>query len=80
MLLPILLWAAGGAGGGIREPWRTRLLVAVYLAAQLYLLTPFAGVSIFALITIAATAIWLSGWQRAEVDPAGAAALPEAGG
>ena len=45
MVLPILLWAAGGTGQGIAEPWRTRLLVAAYLVAQLYLVTPPVGFS-----------------------------------
>jgi hypothetical protein len=64
MVLPLILWAAGGTGSGIAEPWRTRLLVAAYLAAQLYVLTPQVGVSIFAVITLSATAIWITGWQR----------------
>lgn len=70
MALPLILWAAGGTGAGIAEPWRTRLLVVAYLAAQLYVLTALAGVSVFAVITFFATAIWISGWQRQEVPPA----------
>jgi hypothetical protein len=69
MVLPIILWAAGGTGQGIAEPWRTRLLVAAYLAAQLYLLTPVAGFSVLAVIAFAATAIWITGWQRQEAAP-----------
>jgi hypothetical protein len=76
MVLPLLLWAAGGSGAGITEPWRTRLLVAAYLAAQLYVLTPFAGVSVFAVITFAATAMWLTGWQRLEASPGTPADVP----
>jgi hypothetical protein len=66
MLLPLLMWAAAGTGSGIAEPWRTRLLVGVYLLAQLYVLTPYAGISVYAAITFAATAIWITGWQRQE--------------
>jgi hypothetical protein len=69
MMLPLLLWAAGGTGAGIAEPWRTRLLVAAYLAAQLYVVTPMAGISVFAAMTFGATAIWLTGWQRQESVP-----------
>jgi hypothetical protein len=69
MMLPLLLWAAGGTGSGIAEPWRTRLLVAAYLAAQLYVVTPFAGISVFVGMTIGATAIWITGWHRQEAVP-----------
>jgi hypothetical protein len=68
MMLPLLLWAAGGAGSGIAEPWRTRLLVGAYLAAQLYVLTPFAGISVFVVMTLGATAIWITAWHRQEAD------------
>ncbi|HEU6439033.1 MAG TPA: glycosyltransferase family 87 protein, partial [Terriglobales bacterium] len=60
MVLPLILWAAGGTGAGIAEPWRTRLLVPAYLAAQLYVVTTLTGVSIFAVITLAAAAIWIT--------------------
>ena len=68
MMLPLLLWAAGGTGSGIAEPWRTRLLVGAYLAAQLYVLTPFAGISVFVVMTLGTTAIWITGWHRQEAD------------
>lgn len=64
MALPLLFWAAGGTGVGIAEPWRTRLLVAAYLIAQGYLVTPFIGVSVLSAITLGAAAIWITGWQR----------------
>jgi hypothetical protein len=79
MVLPLLLWAAGGTGSGIAEPWRTRLLVTAYLLAQLYILTPFAGVSVFAAITFGATAIWITGWQRLEGAPRTPADVPAGG-
>jgi hypothetical protein len=68
MVLPILMWAAAGTGTGLAEPWRTRLLVAAYLLAQLYVVTPFAGISVFVAITFGASAIWISGWQRQEAE------------
>jgi hypothetical protein len=64
MVLPMLLWAAGGNGSGLAEPWRTRLLVGVFVLAQLYIITPFLGVSVFAAVTFGATAIWITGWKR----------------
>jgi hypothetical protein len=76
MVLPLILWAAGGTGAGIAEPWRTRLLVPAYLAAQLYVLTPQVGISIFAVITLSATAIWITGWQRQEASPGSATDVP----
>jgi hypothetical protein len=69
MVLPILMWAAAGTGAGIAEPWRTRLLVTAYLLGQLYVLTPFAGISVFAAITFGATAIWITGWKRQDIEP-----------
>jgi hypothetical protein len=72
MVLPLILWAAGGTGAGIAEPWRRRLLVPAYLAVQLYVITVQAGVSIFAVISLAAVAIWITGWQRQEASPGSA--------
>src|SRR5450759_5477384 len=80
MVLPLILWAAGGTGAGIAEPWRTRLLVPAYLAAQLYVITTLAGVSIFAVITLAAAAIWITGWHRQEAVKAAPLPSPLAAG
>jgi hypothetical protein len=76
MVLPLILWAAGGTGAGIAEPWRTRLLVPAYLAAQFYVITTQAGVSIFAVITFAAAAIWITGWHRQEANPVSPTDVP----
>lgn len=76
LVLPIMLWAVGGTGARIAEPWRTRLLVAAYLTAQLYVLTPLAGVCIFLATTLIATAVWLTGWQRQEAAPVSPPAEP----
>jgi hypothetical protein len=69
MIVPLFMWSLGGTGAGLAEPWRTRLLVTAYLLAQLYVLTPFAGVSVFAAITFGATAIWITGWKRQDSEP-----------
>ena len=71
MVLPLLMWALAGTGAGIAEPWRTRLILTAYLLAQLYVLTPFVGVSVYAAITFGATAIWITGWKRQDAEPAG---------
>jgi hypothetical protein len=66
MVMPIIMWAAGGTGTGIAEPWRTRLVIPAYFVAQLYAITPQFRVSVFVFITLAAAAIWITGWQRQE--------------
>ncbi len=66
MMLPILLWAAGGAtgAGGLAEPARTRLLVAAYLLAPLYQLSEGIGWSPLVIVLLAASLIWIFGWWR----------------
>jgi hypothetical protein len=66
MLLPILMWSLGRTATGISEPARTRLIVGAYLAAQLLLLTTASVLSSAAVVTFAAVAIWIAGWQRFE--------------
>ncbi|HEX7491267.1 MAG TPA: glycosyltransferase family 87 protein [Candidatus Limnocylindrales bacterium] len=80
MVLPMLLWAAGGTGSGLAEPWRTRILVGVYVLAEMYIITPFLGVSVFAAVTFGATAIWITGWKRqdGELNSPAASAAPAA--
>lgn len=75
ILLPIILWAAGRTGTGIAEPYRTRLILPAYFAAFEYLVSPVVGLSLLAVVTIVATAVWLSGAWRLD---AGAARQPEA--
>jgi hypothetical protein len=79
MLLPIILWAAGRAGTGIAEPYRTWLIVPAYFAAFEYLVSPTVGLSLLAVITIVATAVWLSGVWRVDTRAAGGEPLADPG-
>ena len=76
MALPFLLWMLGTTGSGIAEPWRTWLLIPVYVAAQLFVITPYLGFSVFVVIVAVLAAVWISGWQRLDgaggLDPAAA--------
>jgi hypothetical protein len=64
LVLPAILWAAGKTGTGISEPARTWLIVVAYFVAELYVITVFMGVSVLAVVTLVAAAIWISGWRR----------------
>jgi hypothetical protein len=76
LLLPIIWWALAG---GIAEPWRTRLVVAAYLLAPLWLVSRETVVSSVAVIVVAATAIWLAGSSRGDAGaPPDEAAQPGA--
>jgi hypothetical protein len=70
MMVPFLMWSLGATRSGIAEPARTRLVVGAYLVAQLLVVSTAFVVSSAAVITFAATAIWITGWQRQEVSPA----------
>ncbi len=66
LMLPILAWAIAG---GLREPWRTRL---VFLAVPLglsWLVSYYTVVSGVALLVAAATAMWLWRWRPFGPDP-----------
>jgi hypothetical protein len=67
LALPAILWTMGGTGTGMREPARTRLIVAGCVAGMLILVGLWLGVSIIGLVVLAMTFIWISGWQRIEV-------------
>ena len=73
MAVPFLLWMCATTGTGIAEPWRTRIIVAVYLVAQLFVITPYFGFSVFVVIVALLSAAWISGWQRMEHVAAGPA-------
>jgi hypothetical protein len=64
VMLPIVLWSLGGRGAGIAEPWRTRLVLACCAAGLLHLVSTALGLSSVGVAAVAATAIWISGWQR----------------
>jgi hypothetical protein len=67
LLLPFVWWALGG---GIAEPWRTRLVVAAYLLGPLWLLSAYTQVSTVAIVVLGAYVIWVAGLWRGD-RPAG---------
>jgi hypothetical protein len=69
LLLPALMWSVGSTSG-LREPARTWLLSAAYLIAPAYMVSAVIGLSPLAVITLAATVIWITGWGRLEPRPA----------
>jgi hypothetical protein len=79
LVLPILLWALGGSGSGIREPARTRLVVGACLIAPGYLVAEAVGLSILAPLVLAAALIWIFGWWRFDGRAPAAAAARAAG-
>ena len=64
MVLPILMWTMGDVARGIAEPARTRLIVAAYLIAPVYLIAEGIGLSSLVFVTFIGAAAWISGWQR----------------
>lgn len=75
LALPAILWTMGGLGTGIREPARTRLIVACCVAGLLILVGLWAGLSSVGLAVLTMTLIWITGWQRLDVRTAGPAPL-----
>jgi hypothetical protein len=71
LMAPIIWWALAG---GILEPWRTRLIVAAYLVAPLWLISGYLQVSTVAVLVLGATVIWVGGFWRADSVTAGDAA------
>ena len=68
MMLPAIMWSLGRTTTGISEPARTRLFVAAYVVAQLLLISTAFAVSSLTVAAFVATAIWISGWRRTDVD------------
>ena len=64
MVLPALMWAIGNSATGISEPARTRLVLAAYLVAPIYLFAEAIGFSSLVFITFIGAAVWISGWRR----------------
>lgn len=60
LMLPILAWAIAG---GLREPWRTRLIFAALPMGLLWLVSAYTVVSGVAVIVAVATAMWLWRWR-----------------
>ena len=64
LVLPVLLWALGGSGTGLREPARTWMVVGAIVLAPEYLFSETLGLSSLALITVAGSIVWIAGWWR----------------
>ena len=60
LMLPILAWAIAG---GLREPWRTRLIFAALPMGLLWLVSAYTVVSGVAVIVAVATIMWLWRWR-----------------
>jgi len=67
MLLPALLWAAGGLGTGLLEPARTRIVVAAYLAVTTYWVTTPIGAGLVAVVVLAGSLFWITGYRQGPV-------------
>jgi hypothetical protein len=67
LVLPILLWAMSDRG--LAEPARTRLVLAAYIAALVWMPTMALGLSSVAVVALGATAVWISGAWRADGAP-----------
>src|SRR5207245_7739074 len=68
LVLPAIFWFLGA---GMAEPWRTRLVVAAYVVAPLWLFSRETGVSAVAVIVLVGAAVWLFKSRQ----PMGAAAV-----
>jgi hypothetical protein len=74
LFLPILAWAAAG---GLREPWRTRLVFLAIPMGLLWLVSAYTVVSGVAVVTTVAMVMWMWRW-RPRVRRRGAVpAIPE---
>jgi hypothetical protein len=62
LVVPWLLWAM--SANGLAEPWKTRIVVAAYLAGPLWLVSRQTQVSVIAIVVIGLTVVWLSGRWR----------------
>jgi Glycosyltransferase family 87 len=60
LMLPILAWVIAG---GLREPWRTRLIFAAVPLGLLWLVSAYTVVSGVAVIVAVATTMWLWRWR-----------------
>ena len=59
--LPFIWWMMGG---GIAEPWRTRLVVAAYVVAPMWMFSRYTVFSLVAALVLGAALLWLSGRWR----------------
>ena len=75
LLLPFIWWAVGG---GLAEPWRTRLVVAAFVLAPFWLVSRQTVVSALAVVVLGAAIIWICGLWRTAAPDATADAAPDA--
>jgi Glycosyltransferase family 87 len=66
LLLPIIVWAIAG---GLKEPWRTRLVFLTIPMGLLWLVSAYTVVSGVAIVVMVATALWLWRWRPFGADP-----------
>jgi hypothetical protein len=64
LIVPWLLWAMSSRG--LAEPYRTRIIVATYLAGPLWLFSRQTAISAIAIVVLGLTVVWLSGLWRAD--------------
>ena len=66
LMLPIIAWAIAG---GLKEPWRTRLVFLVVPMGLLWLVSAYTVVSGVAIVVAATTLMWLWRWRPFAADP-----------
>ena len=63
LAMPFIWWVLGG---GIAEPWRTRLIVASYALVPLWLLSAETRISAVAIIVLGWVVVWIGGMWRGD--------------
>jgi hypothetical protein len=66
LMLPVIAWVAGG---GVSEPWRTRLVFITLPLGLFWLVSLLTVVSGVAVVVIVATALWLWRWRPLGPEP-----------
>lgn len=61
LAFPLICWALGG---GVKEPWRTRLLVVAYLLGPLWFFSSVTQLSAIAVVVLTASVLWCRRWWR----------------
>ena len=61
LAFPFLCWVMAG---GVKEPWRTRLIAAAYLLGPLWFFSSVTRLSAIAVVVLAAAALWSWRWWR----------------